>query len=63
LVEVSKKRKEDFEDLMKGNAFSVAGEVKAEPQFSVYGIDENIIIDVSLAGLRDAWKRTLGGGA
>jgi phosphoribosylformylglycinamidine synthase len=62
LVEVVEKRKHDFEALMKDNVFSVVGQVKKEPYFSVYGLDGNRIIDASLGGLRDAWKRTLGGG-
>jgi phosphoribosylformylglycinamidine synthase len=62
LVEVVEKRKHDFEALMKGKDFSVVGQVKKEPYFSVYGLDDNRIIDVNPSGLRDAWKRTLGGG-
>ena len=62
LVEVVEKRQQDFEALMKGDDFSVVGRVKKEPYFSVYGLNDDKIIDASLAGLRDAWKRTLGGG-
>jgi phosphoribosylformylglycinamidine synthase len=61
LVEVAERRKQDFEDLMKGNDFSVVGQVKKEPYFSVFGLDNNRIIDANLAGLRDTWKLTLGG--
>jgi len=62
LVEVAEKRREDFEDLMKGNAFSMVGRVKKEPQFSVYGLNDERLVDISLAELRSAWKGTLGGG-
>jgi phosphoribosylformylglycinamidine synthase len=62
LVEVAEKRKQDFEDLLKGNAFSLIGRVKKEPYFSVCGFNDEEIIDVNLALLRDAWKHTLGGG-
>jgi len=62
LVEVVEKRKQDFEDLMKSNAFSVVGRVKKEPYFSVNGLTDERVADVSIAELRDAWKRTLGGG-
>jgi phosphoribosylformylglycinamidine synthase len=61
LVEVAEKRQQDFEALMKGDNFSVVGRVKKDPYFSVYGLNDDRIIDASLAGLRDAWKRTLGG--
>jgi len=62
LIEVAAKRKQDFEDLMKDNAFSVVGRVKKEPYFSVYGLNDEKVVDVSLAELRNAWKSTLGGG-
>ena len=62
LVEVAEKRKQDFEDLLKGNAFSLIGRVKKEPYFSVCGFNDEKIIDAGLAVLRDAWKHTLGGG-
>jgi len=62
LVEVAEKRKQDFEDLMKGNDFSVVGRVKKEPYFSVYGLNDEIIVDKSLTELRDVWKGTLRGG-
>jgi phosphoribosylformylglycinamidine synthase len=61
LVEVVKERKRDFEALMEGNVFSAVGQVKKEPYFSVHGLDDTRIIGASLAELRDAWKRTLGG--
>jgi len=62
LIEVAAKRKQDFEDLMKGNAFSVVGRVKKELYFSVYGLNDEKVVDVSLAELRNAWRSTLGGG-
>ena len=62
LVEVAEKRKQDFEDLLKGNAFSLIGRVKKEPYFSVCGFNDEKIIDAGLAEFRGAWKHTLGGG-
>jgi len=62
LVEVAEKRKQDFEDLMEGNDFSVVGRVEKEPYLSVYGLNDEIIVDKSLAELRDVWKGTLRGG-
>jgi hypothetical protein len=46
---------------MKGNTFSVVGRVKKEPYFSMYGLNDKRVVDVSLAELRNAWKSTLGG--
>jgi len=61
LVEVEEKYKKDFENMMKGNTFSMVGRVRKEPHFSVYGHNDEEIVDISLADLRKAWKSTLGG--
>jgi phosphoribosylformylglycinamidine synthase len=61
LIEVVEKRQQDFEALMQGNDFSFVGQVKKDPYFSVYGLNDDRIMDASLVKLRDAWKRTLGG--
>jgi phosphoribosylformylglycinamidine synthase II len=61
LVEVIEKRKQDFETLMKGNDFSVIGRVTKGPYFSVYGLNNERIIDASIAAIRERWKRTLRG--
>ncbi len=61
LVEVKEKRREVFEALMEGVAFSVVGKVKLEKRLLVYGIDDSTVVDVSLAKLRNAWKSTFGG--
>jgi len=62
LIEVTEKHKQDFEDLMKNNVFSMVGRVKKEQYFSVYGLNDKRMVDISLAELRNAWKSTLGGG-
>ena len=61
LVEVQEKRRRDFEALMEGVAFSVVGRVKRGKRLLVYGIGDSAVVDVSLAELRNAWKRTFGG--
>jgi phosphoribosylformylglycinamidine synthase II len=61
LVEVPEERRPDFEELMQGNAFSMVGRVKKEPYFSVFGLNDQRIVDVNIAKLRDTWKATLGG--
>jgi len=62
LVEVTEKQRQDFEELMKDNLLSMVGKVKKEPYFSVFGHNNERIIDISIAELRNAWKGTLGGG-
>ncbi len=60
LVEVLDKHKEDFETLMKDSAYSAIGKVKKDAYFSVYGLDDEKIVDASLTDLRKHWKKTLG---
>jgi phosphoribosylformylglycinamidine synthase len=62
LIEVLEKRRQDFEDLLRSNDFSMIGRVKKEPYFSVHGLNDDRIIDASLAELRGSWKSTLEGG-
>ncbi|MFQ6064078.1 MAG: AIR synthase-related protein, partial [Candidatus Bathyarchaeia archaeon] len=61
LVEVSERHREDFEALMKNNAYSRIGRVRKEGRFSVYGMNERRIVEAGLAELREVWKGTLGG--
>jgi len=61
LVEVAEENREDFEKLMEGNIFSAVGRVKKRGTLSVNGIDGEQMVDIRLAGLRNAWKRVFGG--
>ena len=61
LVEVSERHREDFEELMRGNAYSRIGGVGKEEHLSVYGLNERRVVYASLVELREAWKGTLGG--
>jgi len=62
LVEVSEKRREDFDDLMKGNSFSLVGRVKKNGYVSVYGVNGERVVEASLIELRNRWKSPLEGG-
>jgi phosphoribosylformylglycinamidine synthase len=61
LVEVSEKRREDFEALMRDNTHSRVGSVRREEYLSVCGLNKRRIVDSSLTELREAWKGTFGG--
>jgi phosphoribosylformylglycinamidine synthase len=61
LIEVQDKRRKDFEALMEGVPFSVVGKTKRERCLLVYGLDNRPVVNVGLAELRNAWKRTFGG--
>jgi phosphoribosylformylglycinamidine synthase II len=61
LVEVPEKRREDFEALMKGNVYAAIGRVKKDGYLSVYGLNNEKVVDAGLAELRNRWKSALGG--
>lgn len=61
LVEVTEKRREDFEALMKGSVCTEIGRVKREGSLSVYGLKGEKVVSAGLPELRRRWKSTLGG--
>lgn len=61
LVEVPEKRREGFEALMKGNVYAAIGRVKKDGYLSMYGLNDEKVVDASLAELRTRWKSALGG--
>ncbi|MDH5385925.1 MAG: phosphoribosylformylglycinamidine synthase subunit PurL [Candidatus Aminicenantes bacterium] len=61
LVEVPQKRREDFENLMKGNVYAAIGRIKKDGYLSVYGLNGEKVVDAGLTELRNRWKSVLGG--
>jgi len=61
LVEVSEKRREAFEDCVKGIAHSLVGRTKKEQCLSIRGLNGKMAVEASLKDLMDAWKGTFGG--
>jgi len=61
LVEVPEKHREDFEALMKDGVCAAIGRVKKDGCLSVYGLNNEKVVDASLAQLRNRWKSGLGG--
>jgi len=61
LVEVPEKRREGFEALMKGNVYAAIGRVKKDGYLSMYGLNDEKVVDAGLAELRNRWKSALGG--
>jgi phosphoribosylformylglycinamidine synthase II len=59
LVEVSEKANEDFEALMKGSVYAEVGKVTRSPQLCIYGIEGEVVVNVSLTDMLTRWKRTL----
>jgi hypothetical protein len=60
-VEVPEKRREDFETLMKGSIYAEIGKVKKEGYLSVFGLDDEKVVDASLTELKNNWKSALEG--
>jgi phosphoribosylformylglycinamidine synthase len=61
LVEVPEKHRGDFEVLMKGNVYAAIGRVKKDGYLSIYGLNDERVVDAGLAELGNRWKSALGG--
>ena len=59
LVEVAKKDRESFENLMKGKACAAIGKVTKTPRLTIRGLKGAVAVDASVVDLRANWKRTL----
>ncbi len=60
LVEVDRKHEKEFEDMMRGNACSSVGRVRASRNFAVYDVKSKKRAEIDLSRLRQAWKSTFG---
>jgi phosphoribosylformylglycinamidine synthase II len=60
IVTVDPVHREAFEDLFKGEAYGCIGTVTAETDFVVRGIEQGVIMTVSVADLKTAWHLTFG---
>ena len=56
LIEVHKEKKKEFESFAKKNACSQIGRVVKDQRISIFGLNNNKIVDLSTARLRKAWK-------
>jgi len=61
LVEVSRKHKSHFEELMKGCACREIGMAVESPFLEVYGLEDGKILSAKVALLRERWKNALRG--
>lgn len=59
VVEVSPKRKKEFEHLLKGVSYGLIATTKASQDFIVYGLDGKVCIHTSITMLKETWKGTL----
>ena len=59
IVEVRKKDRENFENIMKGVPIGFLGCVSNKKDFKIHGLDGREIIDVEINRLKEAWQRPL----
>jgi len=59
LLEVPEKTRGDFEAVMRGKVCAEIGRVAKNSHLTVYRIDGEVAVDVSLTDLRQSWKETL----
>jgi len=62
LVEVPENYREKFESAMEGVHYALIGRVRGDESFTIYGIDNRLIVDADVGKLVDAWKTPLSGG-
>jgi phosphoribosylformylglycinamidine synthase len=60
IVTVDPANREAFEDCFKALAWGCIGTVTAQPDFVVRGVENSVIITVSVADLKAAWNKTFG---
>jgi phosphoribosylformylglycinamidine synthase len=61
LIEVSETDRQEFEALMKGKNCSKIGKVTQDEKLLIYGLNQKIVVEASLAKLRHSWKKTFCG--
>jgi len=59
VVEVEKAKQKEFEKLLKGVAFGLAGCLTKTPDFKIFGLDGKACADVDINKLKESWQRPL----
>lgn len=60
LLEVSKDKQGDFENVMKACEFGLIGEVRSNSELIIRGLEEDIVVESDIVDLRTSWKTTFG---
>ena len=60
IVTINPAKQEAFERMFKGTCCARIGIVTEQPDFVVQGLGQDIILNVPLADLKSAWKKTFG---
>ncbi|MBF0483833.1 MAG: phosphoribosylformylglycinamidine synthase subunit PurL [Candidatus Omnitrophica bacterium] len=59
VVEVSPEKQKKFEAELKGVKYSVIGRVENSPEFVIYGFKQNVVVNLFIQDLCEAWKQPL----
>jgi len=59
LAEVSPEARSEFEAVMQGLVYAEIGKVTKSSRYCVYGLNNNVVVDISLNDLLISWKRPL----
>ena len=59
LVEIATEDRHRFECLMAGVDFAAIGQVTSKEKLEVYGLNQEIVLSVPIAELKEAWQRPL----
>ena len=59
VVEVEKAKQKEFEKLLKGVSFGLAGCLIKKPDFKIFGLDEKVCLDADIFELKESWRKPL----
>ncbi|MDP2043897.1 MAG: AIR synthase-related protein, partial [Candidatus Omnitrophota bacterium] len=59
VVEVERKKQKEFEKVLKGLAFGLAGCLIERNDFKIYGLDGKVCVDADINSLKEAWQKPL----
>ncbi len=59
VVEVERKKQKEFERILKGLPFGLAGCLNPKKEFKIYGLDGKLCIDANIDSLKIAWQKPL----
>ena len=59
VVEIEKTKQKEFEKLLKGVAFGLAGCLTKKPDFKIFGLDGKVCLDADITELKESWRKPL----
>jgi len=59
VVEIEKAKQKEFEKLLKGVSFGLAGCLTKNPDFKIFGLDGKVCVDVNINKLKESWREPL----